>query len=261
MKTSLIFAAAALAGAPLFGATTEVESTTTLGVVKYGTDDTFATDKSGKEVVVAVPWLEANSSATTVSVTNLITSGLTSGDKISVWDESTKTYTTWAYNGSTWTAAQNANNATPATTIAPGQAFWYNRAGEKTFTLIGRVPTNAITTTVNKGTGISGKKYNLVSNPYRAAVDFAKVTGCAANDQLIVITGGTTTTTTTYTYNGSKWCQGGNTTTTNNRGTEMITYNPTKTPLDTLVIPAGASFWYMSATGEPTINWQSIVSE
>jgi len=240
-----------------------IASTEQLGIIRYAPTDLYT---KSDEVAVGVPWLSTSStdaSDVAVTVAELIATGLTSGDQISVWDKANKRYDVWQWNGSSWVAALDADSGSTTTKSAyttkveRGQAFWYKRNDKtKTFALIGRPKDNA-TTTPEVGQS-KNPKYNLMSNPYPDAIDLAGLTG-TEGDQIVTIPDGTF-----YTYTTAKvgWC------TRKWVEDESVTlpwlpgnHHPVREQFDkqdSLVIPSGRSFWYISKGGAPAIDWKSL---
>jgi len=241
-----------------------IASTEQLGIIRYAPTDLYK--HTLEEVAVGVPWLSTSSTSESdvaVTVAELIATGLTSGDQISVWDKANKRYDVWQWNGSAWVAALDADsNSTTTksaytTKVERGQAFWYKRNDTtKTFALIGRPKDNA-TTTPEAGAS-KNPKYNLMSNPYPDAIDLAELAG-TEGDQIVTIPDGTF-----YTYTTAKggWCT-----------REWVEDTSVTLPWlpgnqhpvserivkqDSLVIPSGRSFWYISKGGTPEINWKSL---
>ena len=236
-----------------------IQSTAELGIIRYSSANASANlYTNSAEVAVGVPWLSTSStseSAVAVTVAELIATGLTTDDQISVWDKANKRYDVWQWNGSAWEAARDADSGNTKsayeTRVERGQAFWYKRAEpSKTFALIGR-PKDTATTTPDAGAA-ANPKYNLMSNPYPDAIDLAGLTG-AEGDQIVTIPEGTF-----YTYTAAKsgWC-------TREWVDAPTVWNPNakKESLvkqDPLVISAGRSFWYISKSGQPTIDWKKL---
>jgi len=241
-----------------------IASTEQLGIIRYAPTDLYK--HTLEEVAVGVPWLSTSSTSESdvaVTVAELIATGLTSGDQISVWDKANKRYDVWQWNGSAWVAALDADSGSTTTKSAyttkveRGQAFWYKRNdATKTFALIGRPKDNA-TTTPEAGAS-KNPKYNLMSNPYPDAIDLAGLAG-TEGDQIVTIPDGTF-----YTYTSAKsgWCT-----------REWVedtsvtlpwlpgNQHPVSEQLakqGSLVIPSGRSFWYISKGGTPEINWKSL---
>lgn len=238
-----------------------IASTEQLGIIRYAPTDLYT---ESKEVAVGVPWLSTSStdaSDVAVTVAELIATGLTSGDQISVWDKANKRYDVWQWNGSSWEAALDADSGSTksayTTKVERGQAFWYKRNDTtKTFALIGRPKDNA-TTTPEAGAS-KNPKYNLMSNPYPDAIDLAELVG-TEGDQIVTIPDGTFY---TYTTAEGGWCT-----------REWVedtsvtlpwlpgNHHPVSEQLvkqGSLVIPSGRSFWYISKGGTPAIDWKSL---
>ena len=101
-----------------------------------------------------------------------------------------------------------------------------------------------------------------MSNPYPDAINLAGLTG-AEGDQIVTIPEGTF-----YTYTAAKsgwctreWVEDTSVTLPWLPEDQQHPVNEKIVKQDSLVIPAGRSFWYISKSGAPTINWKNIVAE
>lgn len=234
-KSLLSIAVSALAATALAETILDSEE---IGVVKHtGTADT--------EVAIGVPWQACGSAgATPVKVSDLIASGLTDGDILSVWNGTS--YYSWQWNGSAWTAAQG-SGGTPeasAATVTRGQAVWYRPAGSKTYTLMG-CPVDDDSTSPTTANG-----YTLLCNPLPTDVTVSGIGGSDGDEMLLI---NSVSSTTSYVRNGGKWCTTGWTTTiVGGKTMKTRTYTPVA---DSVKIPAGTGFWYISNGGSPEITW------
>ena len=214
---------------------------------------------AGSEVVAAVPWRNVAVTGD-VTVDRLIATGVAVNDEIAAWDSSEKKYYIWKYTSSGWVASTDAKTnvtAPDATAYKPqrGQAVWYKRQtpGVAYSQIGGYVSGNVVTETVEGGTA-SAVIDNLLINPYYEAVELTKLTGCAAGDAIQVFDTGKV-----YTYKSLggalKWT--------------IHTRTPVKSPfgvvyqvgdaaVDSIPLPAGVGFWYVSKGGTPTIDWKAI---
>lgn len=240
MNTKTLFSIAA--SSAVFAAvagTTTLESAV-VGVVKH----TAATG----EIAIGVPW-------NGVTVDKLVSSGVSTGDTISMWDEANSRYDVWEWDGDSWVPAIDTDHSyttsksASETTVAPGRAVWYKRAASKAITLLGTPVTGACATTVAGGSS-SAPKYNLLCDPFPEAVTLSNITG-TAGDQIALIGG---TKAAVYTYHGDAWCTRSFETTTDAYGDRVQT--ETFTPVVSATIPAGSAFWYMSRGGSPTLTWK-----
>lgn len=233
-KSLLSIAVSALAATALAETILNSEE---IGVVKL-------TGTADKEVAIGVPWQACGSAgATPVKVSDLIASGLTSGDILSVWNGSA--YYSWQWNGSEWTAAEG-TSGTPAaseTPVSRGQAVWYTPKGTKTYTLMGCpvAPASTSPTTANG--------YTLLANPLPTGFKVSDIGGSNGDEILLI---NSVSNTTSYVRNDGSWCTTGwMTTIVGGKTMKTRTY----TPVDDTVIPAVTGFWYISNGGSPTITW------
>lgn len=235
-KSLLSIAVSALAATALAETILDSEE---IGVVKH-------TGTAGTEVAIGVPWQACGSAgATPVKVSDLIASGLTDGDILSVWNGTS--YHSWQWNGSAWTAAEGPSETPEATktTVSRGQAVWYMPAGSKTYTLMG-CPVAAASTSSTTANG-----YTLLANPLPTDVTVSGIGGSDGDEILLI---NSVSSTTSYVRNKGSWCTTGWGEPTDVGGKTMKprTYIPVD---DTVKIPAGTGFWYISKGGSPTITW------
>ena len=213
-----------------------------------------------RDAAVAVPWLNAAKENCTVA--ELITTGLATSDTIKVYDLTARAYYIWVVDtdGRTWTKAGNAPSSQPeatAYTLARGRAFWYVKAGGNkvtSYTQVGQHTDTAITTQVDKEetSAFFSPTHSLLVNPKWAAFKLAeKLTAAAgcANDDVVV----NASTGARYRFNGTAWEKEVETVV--QKGSVTVTQKTwTATDADES-IPAGIAFWYLSAGGQPTIQW------
>lgn len=244
-----------LAGA----AETSVESKNTLGIKR--TEYT-----SNSEIAVGVPWLQA-ADKEGVTVAELITTGLTEGDQIQVYSLADKTYFSWHYDGTKWTADTKTDGPTVPTadsyTLKRGTAFWYIPASASGgfFTQVGTYSDAAITTKVNKvhadgeteGT-FANPVHNLLVNPKYAEFNITALNGkCGENDVIIVPNTGANTGA-RYRYHDGVWGRD------IDQEVEKFGVKVTQKVFTVIgtgggSVSAGTAFWYLSAGGAPEIVW------
>ncbi len=143
----LVKCATGLAAALFAVSAQAVETTfdsTDIGIVRHTPGSLYS---SADEIAIGVPWMSVTNSATAVAVADLITTGLTAEDTLSVWNKTGKYYDVWQWNGSAWVGVNDAVHGAPGdattTTVERGQAVWYKRTNtEKTFVLIGTAGEN-----------------------------------------------------------------------------------------------------------------------
>jgi len=234
-KSLLSIAVSALAATALAETILNSEE---IGVVKH-------TGTAGTEVAIGVPWQACGSAGeASVKVSDLIASGLTNGDILSVWNGSA--YYSWQWNGSAWTAAEGPSE-TPAaseTPVSRGQAVWYMPAGSKTYTLMGCPVDTASTSTT------TANAYTLLANPLPTDVTVSGIGGSDGDEILLI---NSVSSTTSYVRHDGSWCTTGwETTEVGGKTMKTRTYTPVA---NTVKIPAGTGFWYISNGGSPVITW------
>lgn len=234
-------------------------SKTILGIKRVDYTVTQKTD----DLAAAVPWLKA--ADTDMPVSKLITTGLTSGDQIQVYDLAAKTYYSWHWNGTSWEADKLSNgDSVPSAdsyVLKRGSAFWFKpgvKAG--TYTQVGLYSDTAITTKVNNvhsdGTAASfaNPVHNLMASPKYAEFSIKEkltvAAGCANDDVVVIVATGVR-----YRFNGSVWGQ--DKTVEKTSKFDKKTYTTSEfVPTDgDILVPAGTAFWYLSAGGAPEFEW------
>lgn len=238
-KSLLSIAVSALAATALAETILDSEE---IGVVRY-------TGTAGTEVAIGVPWQACGSageaSEVPVKVSDLIASGLSDGDFLSVWNGSA--YYSWKWEDGAWTEAEGPSGTPEATaaTVSRGQAVWYRPAGSKTYTLMGCPVDTASTSSTEPNA------YTLLANPLPTDVTVSGIGGKNGDEILLI---NSVTNTTSYVRNECSWCTT-EWTTTIVGGKTMKTR--TYTSVDASVkIPAGKGFWYISNNDEsPVITW------
>ena len=212
-----------------------------IGVVKH-------TGTAGTEVAIGVPWQACGSageaSEVPVKVSDLIASGLSDGDILSVWNGSA--YYSWKWEDGAWTEAEGPSGTPAATaaTVTRGQAVWYTPAESKTYTLMG-CPVDTASTSPTTANG-----YTLLANPLPTDVTVSGIGGDDGDEILLI---NSVSSTTSYVCNDGSWCTTGWTTTiVGGKTMKTRTYAPVA---NTVKIPAGTGFWYISNGGSPTITW------
>ena len=255
MKTSILkgIGCAALLAFGLAGGAVEVETASVLGI-KCVTMPTAGTDAAA-----AVPWLNAANEACKAS--ELMTTGLATGDTIKVFDLAAKAYYMWVYDNGAWAKIANAPEGQPeasAYAVPRGRAFWYvpgTGNPNAVYTQVGKFTSAPVTTTVDGGEDASSvaPKQSLLINPKWADFSIAEkltaAVGCKAHDTVVCI--GTNT---RYRFNGSVWEKE------IDRQVAELGVTVTQKAYVALgegegVIPAGTAFWYVSVGGQPTIAW------
>ncbi len=226
-----------------------VESENALGVL--------ACAPSAKTVIVAVPWVGADGGDITVAQL-FRACDLVDGDQVKCYNPDAQQYEMW-----TWSATEGwvANNtvatsgtftSAPAATVrtlARGAAVWLTRSGAAApFYLCGAFKADAATTAIAAGTA-AAPVWNLVAPPTLTSFDLNQIaTGVADGDRILVPMGATRR---EYSFKNGVW--GYPKTSTKTIGGEtVLTTTRCTTETD---IPAGTGFWYISAGGEPTIEW------
>lgn len=211
---------------------------------------------AGTEVVAAVPWKNVALTAD-VTVDRLIATGVATGDEIAAWNHGNKTYYTWRFNGTSWESAKDAKTglvapAASETTLARGTAVWYKRATPSAaYSQVGGYTAEAVATTVTLGgKTLDNKPANtLLINPYYETVDLARIDG-GHGDQIQVLSS-----LKVYSCNNGQW------------GVVVLEevdspFGPIKqqkfNAVNSIELPAGEGFWYISKGGQPTIGWKAI---
>lgn len=249
MKVKSIAFLMALAAIPAFG-DPAVTSENTFGVLKVNCTTAKA--------IIATPWVACHS-AGDIKITDLVmTSGLSNGDAILVYDTASNKFKCWAVNGSAWVPSTVVDaNATVETgspdneAIARGQAFWFIKSGSfgesYDLYLYGQDTTNSATATV------VANAYNLIASPKVQDLDLStaslwKGMTINANDKIQVPNGASAPT--TYTYkDGQGW--GCNQRVPIKEGSSTYKQKWVKGG----TIPAGRGFWYISKGGSGAIAW------
>lgn len=243
-----------------------------VGIVSYGVpvdvsadgDDTLGilkvdrpVDKNA-EAVVGVPFLKSPLYEN-MTVDQLLVAGYGVKDEIWLWNP-LGWYDAWTWDDDeeAWTSVYIYGRPEPKKaeeqTVDRGKAFWF-RTSDLTITnqltLAGLVQSNA-TTTVAQGSGAE-PKWTLLVNPFGTAVDIAAklAEGAVTGDQISFVNG-----TVRYEYKSGQgwgmWVKGG----IKKKIGNITIYYPDKFEVsETIVVPGGTAFWYISVGGNPTIAW------
>lgn len=238
---------------------TTTESKTVLGIKRVD----YTVTQSTADLAAAVPWLKAADEDMPVS--QLITTGLSNGDTIQVYDLEQKTYYSWRYNGTAWEAVALSTGVEvpPADDyfLKRGRAFWYKPVGGKgasgTYTQVGLYSEASITSKVDSavvGSASFAKPVHfLMASPKYEDFDLKeKLTadaGCRNDDVILIVATGKR-----LTFNGTVWCE--SVVTEVPRPFGKGTYKKTVLQeVESAVVPAGTAFWYLSAGGAPEFEW------
>lgn len=208
---------------------------------------------------LAAPWTKLTpSAAAPVEAVNLVkTMNLTTGDKLYVYDGANKNYRAFQLresgqwealavyaldeNGNIdWTSVASAKDSS----VARGAGFWLERQNTEGYVyLVGQSDgsSEAVTTPLAAG-------WNLVGNPQTAAFDFTALKP-KDGDRIVVPTAGEPK---NLTWENNCWGYYKSTVFTTKSERKYV--KPVWTTDDN-GIPAGTAFWYISASGESTLDW------
>lgn len=230
--------------------TVPVSSESILGIRRTTCDENTPT-----EIAIGVPWLDFNKESITIA--DVVTTGLRNGDKIKAFDQTKKMYWVWqwmstaVYEG--WVPTMDTKEGfAPDPSlfqVKRGVGLWLVRsAPTNTFTQAGLYTTIPATNQVNivndkgKTGSASAPAYTLLFSPRDHGFDLATLKyeqGCRSNDRVHIPTLGLD-----YTFRKNA---------TINAWGKFVGGRWQKQ--DEAVIPANTAFWYMSAGGNPTIVW------
>ena len=239
---------------------TSASSKTVLGIKRID----YTVTQTTADLAAAVPWLKAADAD--MPVAQLISTGLGEGDQIQVYDLEKKTYYSWHYVGTSWTAdALSTGGSSPSAetcTLKRGRAFWYKPAGGKgtagTYTQVGLYSEASITSKVDSATVASASFANpvhfLMASPKYEDVNLKeKLTydaGCRVDDVVVIVATGAR-----YRFNGSVWGQDKVVEKVSRFDGETYTTSEFAEVTGDIVVPAGTAFWYLSAGGAPEFEW------
>lgn len=242
MKTKSFFAVSLLVAGAAFAAPTEIESTSTIGVMPLSV---------GQETIINIPWVESGSAASgnTIAVANIIkTANLSAGDELYYYNGSA--YEAWKVN-STATAWESITVSTATgitlsdtheSTLSRGKALILNRvvsfATKPTLTIyvVGQTSEQSASVTISQGYNIFAPTAVSGTTDLVAKIGNNAQTG----DQLIL--GGTDR----YTFNGTKWVK---------PTYNASTYTWGETQYDAINLNSGnGAFYYRAGDDEFTIS-------
>ena len=273
MKSLIALTALTAAGA----ASAEVISGNTLCRIEV--------DSGTKSTIVAVPLVKIGNTPANIPVTELVlTDNLSADDTILHWNGTS--WDAWEIvveegtGAKSWeptTISEGSNNSQSApaadTALARGDAIWVNRAvTNEPFYVYGQVAgssATAATSTAEQATSATSPKYTMMSAPITDPAGFQlntivskKTAGSFADGDTIVVVDSSNKTfgRKEYVYKTDKeaFCTLTATTSTITIGGVEYTSvtGQTWTPVaDTVKIPVGAGFWYVSKGGDPTFTW------
>ena len=240
-----LIAVAALITTACAWAESTVEGANTFGILRV--------DSSAAETIIAVPWLGASTSETSIKVTDVVkTANLEEGDELYYYNGSA--YTCWKLNSSKeWEAAKivgmgEAGDNT--TSLVRGNAIILKRPNEtraSSIYLYGQVASSgSVDIEMAKGTA-TAPAYSLIAPPDDESTSLNSGTwsGVDAAKDMIVKDGASP-----FYYNttDSKW---GNKTVTATKTGMQITWN-----YSNATIPVGQGVWYISGKGaSSTAKW------
>ena len=202
-----------------------------------------------KQTPVAVPWTKIGGGDLALDEV-IVTSELTEGDRVHVYEPKSGTYRTWRLSGGVWREANTLAKGLFATapkasavTIPRGGTLWVERENTaKPIILTGKYEAD------NGGATAVGAGWNLIGNPKPEPLDFTGVAPKSANDTIIVTTGGAPK---IYTHDGNGW---GYAATKEVKLGSMTMKLPYRKTGDNQV-PLGQGFWYVSeGAGEVRLN-------
>ena len=232
---------------------TTTESKTVLGIKRVD----YTVTQTTADLAAAVPWLMA--AEENMPVSGLITTGISEGDQIQVYEKSANAYYTWLYRDGEWEGA----TGTPSADEYPlerGRAFWYKPVGGKgasgTYTQVGLYSESTITSKVDSAAVASASFANpvhfLMASPkyedFNLKEKLTADADCKVDDVVVVVATGAR-----YRFNGSAWGQ--------DVDQEVDIFGvkvsqkvfvPTE---GEVIVPAGTAFWYLSAGGAPEFEW------
>lgn len=232
-------------------------ASTALAVSTDNTLCRIAVSSGAKSTIVALPLKNVGGTEAQILVTNLVmTTGLATGDKLLYWNANKGTtgdWDAWEVSNNAWVPVESTGGETPSASTANlpcGSAVWIQCNQAKTIYLFGQYFTSGATTTV-----VAGK--STLVGPC-AAADFPvnslkgkKTAGSFVQGDKIQLVDSNNTRLGLAEY---VW-----------RGTSedgqfkklgISNGEPSWSDLsDSVVIPAGQGFWYVSKGGNPTFTW------
>lgn len=225
-------------------ATSTVESTSVLAIKRR---ENVA---AKVDVAIAVPW--KGTDGQDITVANLVTTDslhIAYGDQLMLWNGTG--YYAWVWDGvSAWEPMTDSTTEVTAPDadsfrVKRGMAAWLKRKTEGAVIQVGQYNEGAITTTPQKGESLFHAKHTLLINPKSEATPLAKIVG-SEGDAIVILTSPKKI---RIERVGGKW------------GTTKNVFNPATFVTEkqfteyTDPIPADTGFWYISAGGQPTIQW------
>ena len=235
---------------------TTTESKTVLGIKRVD----YTVTQSTADLAAAVPWLMA--AEENMPVSGLITTGLSAGDQIQVYEKSANAYYTWLYRDGEWEGAPG--TGTPSADeykLERGRAFWYKPAANKigvtgTYTQVGLYSEAAITSKVDsaavESASFAKPVHFLMASPkyedFNLKEKLTYAAGCRANDVVVIVATGAR-----YRFNGEVWGQDIDQKVTKFGVT--VTQKVFEATEGAISVPAGTAFWYLSAGGAPEFEW------
>lgn len=221
------------------------------------------TTTAAKKAIIAVPWLSLADGGN-ITVANLVkTANLTKGDKLHVFNASTKKYDVYELTANrTWAAkavyqvdangqVSTTSSGTPdSTTIARGCGVWLEREdATEPIVSYGQVPAETVETAIVAGAA-EAPTWNLLAAPTTEAFALSNFeTDDVANDKIIVPTEGAPR---VYTYKDNAWGYAKTVEVTDRWGKTSGVKVVRETATE---LPAGTGFWYLNGGSEKKVKW------
>ena len=240
----------------------QVKSEVTVGVLTVKTEEPV--------VPVAIPWTslaETPDANAEIPADEIVQpQGLTDGDQLFVYNREGEVYTTLTLTGGKWIAdaetipvgeTGTAGEATPAgvvPTVKRGYGMWLKRQDpSKSFHLFGQYNKNAVSTKIDKGDA-KKPEYNLIApTGIEPETDLNEIKtlnpGESTEDKLMIVKDGQPT---YYNYRNGKW--GYSKQVVEESKGRMVIRNKR---VEDAKVTTGTGLWYISAGGEPTIEWNN----
>lgn len=244
LKTKVAILAAAAAGSALATVTTQ------------NTLCRIAVDSGAKSTIVALPLKNVGGAEAQILVTNLVmTTGLANKDKLLYWNanKGTGDWDAWEVSNNAWVPVESTGGSTPAADTANlpcGSAVWIECNEPKTIYLFGQYFSSGASTTVVAGKSTMVGPCATTDVPVNS-LKAKKTDGSFVEGDKIQIVDASNTRLgiAEYVWRG-----------TNDDGqfkklgieNGAVVWNNLA---DTVVIPAGQGFWYVSKGGSPTFTW------
>ena len=248
----------------------QVKSEVTVGVLTVKTEEPV--------VPVAIPWTslagKGDDANAMIPADEIVQpQGLSEGDELFVYNREGEVYTTLTLQGGKWVAdgqtipVDDGGDAGEATQpgevpmIERGYGMWLKRQNPTSaFHLFGQYNTTDASTKIEKpAPEKETPEYNLIAPTGIEDTDLNAIPSLAPgvggkNDKLMIVESGVPT---YYDYkNGSGWGYDKQIIKVTASGKKRISTQR----VNEAKVPAGVGLWYISAGGEPTINWSERTS-